>query len=101
MERLFQGLLPPRDTCESWKSQPRPLLARHGPYPTASATPYAAVRTSSMGSACSPASTIPSGARNAPAHARLTLQALRAPRQSSEQAERNRASLRSSLVLRR
>ena len=35
------------------------------------------------------------------AQARLTLQALRAPRQSSEQAERNRASLRSSRVLRR
>ena len=34
MERLFQGLLP-QDTCESWKSQPRPLLARHGPFPTA------------------------------------------------------------------
>ena len=51
-----------------------------------------------MGAASSPASTIPSGARNTPAQARLTLQALRAPRQSSEQAERNRASLRSSLV---
>ena len=31
MERLFQGLLP-QDTCESWQSQPRPLLARHGSY---------------------------------------------------------------------
>ena len=37
---------------------------------------------------------------NAPAQARLILQARRAPRQSSEQSERNRASLRSSRVFR-
>ena len=34
IERLFQGLLP-QDTCDSWQSQPVPLLARHGPYLTA------------------------------------------------------------------
>ena len=33
-ERLFQGLLL-QDTRESWQSQPVPLLARHGPFPTA------------------------------------------------------------------
>ena len=34
VERLFQGLTT-QDTCESRKSQPVPLLARHGPYLTA------------------------------------------------------------------
>ena len=41
------------------------------------------------------------GPRNAPAHRRLSRQTRSARRQSSEQARRNRASLRSSLVLRR
>ena len=34
VERLFRGLSTGY-TRESWKSQPRPLLARHGPYLTA------------------------------------------------------------------
>ena len=100
IERLFQGLLSPRTPVS-------PGNRSHGDFWPATGcfrppgTPYAAVRTSSRGSACLPASTNPRGARNTPAQARLSLQALWAPRQSSEQADRNRASLRSSLVLRR
>ena len=53
-----------------------------------------------MVNACPAASTIPNGARKVSAQARLILQVLSALRQSSEQAERNLASLRSILVLR-
>ena len=99
VERLFMASCPRTPVSPENRSHGHfwPATGRFRP----SGTPYAAVRTSSRGSACLPASTILRGARNTSAHARLTLQALWAPRQSSEQAERNRASLRSSLVLRR
>ena len=99
VERLFRASCPKIPVSPGKRSPARfwPATGCFRP----PGTPYAAVRTSSRGTACSPASIIPSGARNTPAQARLTLQARRAPRQSSEQAERNRASLRSSLVFRR
>ena len=103
VERLFQGHPTPPGTPVSPENRSHvPLLARHGPYLTASVPPHAAVRTSSMGISVPRRRQLSQAEpRNAPAHARLSLQARRAPRQSSEQAERNRASLRSSLVLRR
>ena len=64
MERLFQGLLTPQDTPVSPENRSHghfwPATGRFRP----SGTPYAAVRTSSRGTACLPASTIPRGARN-------------------------------------
>ena len=76
---------PHRDTRESWKSQPRPTSGPPRGVSDRPVPPYAAVRTSSRGSAFLPASTIPRGARNTPAQARLTLQARRAPRQPAVQ----------------
>ena len=62
---------------------------------------YAAARTSLRACPPSPASTMPNGARKVPAQARFSLRTLSAQRQSIEQAAKNRASLRSNLVLRR
>ena len=98
MERPFQGLLTQTSVSPGNRSHGHfwPATGRFRPPPI----PYAEVRTSSIMTRPMPASPRPSGARNTPAHARLTRRAWRARRQSIEHADRKLASRRSSLVLR-